>query len=152
MNEKVETFTLNMFFNLKARLCLYGHSTFYDTNLTFVVYCGINIRLLFTGQFYWVVDYATNYLTSLHIVSFSALRYVAIKKPFQESSLSQKTIAFYILALWALAFLSACPLAFLMGVDLERGKCVNCVFVLKSPLSVVKNKQYCHFLKTSYMI
>lgn len=106
-----------------ARVCLYKHSTFYNTKLVLIIYSRINFRLLFAGQFYWVVDYATNYLTSLHIVSFSALRYIAIKKPFQESSLSQKTVAFYIMALWVLAFLSACPLAFLMGVDLERGKC-----------------------------
>ena len=69
-----------------------------------------------------MVDFSTNYLTSLHIVSFSALRYAAIKWPFFDVKLSKRMVIGYIIVLWILSVIFALPMGYLMGVDPKRGK------------------------------
>ncbi|XP_078486566.1 5-hydroxytryptamine receptor 1B-like [Ciona intestinalis] len=74
----------------------------------------------FLCKFYWVVDYATNYVTSMHIVAFAILRFVAIKRPFFAMKISKRATLVFICVLWVISILSALPLYFLMGVDFER--------------------------------
>ena len=43
-------------------------------------------------QIYWGGDYATNYVTSLHIFLFAIMRFTAIKYPIRFKRLKRKTL------------------------------------------------------------
>ncbi|CAK8672277.1 unnamed protein product [Clavelina lepadiformis] len=72
-------------------------------------------------KFYWVCDLSTNYATSLHIVSFAALRCVAMMAPFRIKKISTRMVFVYICFLWLISIGTALPLGLLMSVDFERG-------------------------------
>ncbi|XP_078486565.1 alpha-1B adrenergic receptor-like [Ciona intestinalis] len=74
----------------------------------------------FLCKFYWVSDLATNYVTSMHILSFAALRFIAVRRPFQISAISKRVTLMYITSLWLLALVLALPLGFFMGVQYDR--------------------------------
>ena len=68
-----------------------------------------------------MTDFVTNYVTSLHIVSLSALRFAAIKWPLIDMKLSNSMLVFYVMMLWFASLIAALPLGYMMGVDVERG-------------------------------
>ncbi|CAK8688123.1 unnamed protein product [Clavelina lepadiformis] len=75
----------------------------------------------FWCKFYWVLDFTTDYTTSLHIVSFAALRFYAVKRPFKVSSITRRKVLVYICCLWILSLGSSLPLIRFMGVDETKG-------------------------------
>ncbi|XP_078485010.1 growth hormone secretagogue receptor type 1-like [Ciona intestinalis] len=74
----------------------------------------------FMCKFYWISDFATSYVTSLHIVSFAALRYVAVKRPFCVTSISKRRVSAAIVLFWVISLAVALPLAVYMGVRVRR--------------------------------
>ena len=76
----------------------------------------------FLGQFYWVLDLATNYVTSLHIASFSILRFVAIKWPFFSMKITEEGVVGYVIMLWVLSILLALPAGHWIDVGSKRGE------------------------------
>ncbi|XP_039268525.1 growth hormone secretagogue receptor type 1-like isoform X2 [Styela clava] len=74
-------------------------------------------------KFYWVSDFATDFTTSLHILSFCLLRFFAISFPFTAPTTRFKSNKFrlYIASLWFLSLLLAAPHAYFMDVRQNEG-------------------------------
>ena len=74
------------------------------------------MRSFTSGKFYWVSDFTTNYVTALHIASFAAFRFTAVRKPFKIWDVPKYKVLMYIVVLWFSSLLIALPLHMFMGV------------------------------------
>ena len=77
---------------------------------------------MFAGGFYWSSDFGTNFVTSLHILSFASYRCFAVHWPNQLSVITRKRVVVYICVLWVIAITAALPLLWFMDVIENRGK------------------------------
>lgn len=59
----------------------------------------------FFCKIYWAGDFATNYVTALHIFLFAIMRFIAIKYPIQFKRLKRNTLKNTIVIIWIFSFL-----------------------------------------------
>ena len=80
------------------------------------------VCLIFAGEFYWLSDFGTNFVTSMHILVFASYRCFAVHCPNQLSIMTRKRVVVCISVLWMIAITTALPLFWLMGVIEDRGR------------------------------
>ena len=88
------------------------------------------------------MDFTTNFATSMHILSFAAVRYMAVRKPFTVTFITKKKVLPFIICLWISSLLLSLPLLWLMGVDDDRGRYLatnfSCQNILRYHVSTFK--------------